>query len=130
MDSDEGDLIKTIRDEDYPNIVKLTYTYIKDHFPQYPTISRFFELIKFTYSIKDWSANYWGIENANLQASLIDLLQRFMKGEAINFTKLKEKLYDTLELNMSEKLDLDAGSAEKRLWAIFLVLSRKEINFK
>ena len=58
----------------------------------------------------------------------MDQLINWQQGKEVDFSKIKDEIYKTYQFSSSEKLILETGSIEERLWGFFLALSKSQLE--
>lgn len=124
------EIIKTIKDKDYTNTARTTYQVLKDRYGYTLRISRILEVIKdvFLSSSEFLLIDLKTSENGQFDSYMIDRLIDWQQDKEVNFSKIKEEIFKTYQFSTSERLTLDSGNLEERLWGFFLALSKPSLE--
>ena len=121
-------LIKTIEDKDYTPIVILTFDNIKSRYGYTLRISMILTIIKEMFLGKigeDFDLiDIRSCNNGLIESYLIDKQIDWQNRKEIDFSEIYNKILEYYPLSKMEKLILETGNIEEKLWAFFLALSR------
>lgn len=127
--NEEKDLVVNKYNTEYPEITKITYTYLLQFYKYTARIADIWQLIKDSYDIKEFDAlDYGQIQNGSLTSWLIDRQIDWQEGRDVNFTEVYQALLTAGEFTSSEKKMFETSGIEERLWAIFLLITDPELT--
>lgn len=119
-----SDLIKNIHDNDIPENVKLTETYLRSRYGYTLRISMILQVIKdFLGKTEFDTIDERFCNNALVDSTSMDYLIGWSEGKDTNFSELYRILEKEYNFSMSEKLYLDELKIEEKLWGFFRSLS-------
>ena len=124
------ELIKTINDRDYADIAVNVFDILKSRYGYTLRISRLLEVIKdvFLFGSDLLLIDLKSCSNGLFDSFMMDKLIDWQQGKPINFSEVKDEIYKTYQFSSSEKLILETGSLEERLWGFFLALSKSQLE--
>jgi hypothetical protein len=124
------EFIKTINDKDYTDIAVNVFNILKTRYGYTLRISRILEIIKdvflFGQDLLLVDINF--CNNGSFDSFMMDRMIDWQQGKEVSFSKIKEEIYKTYQFSSSEKLILETGSIEERLWGFFLALSKSQLE--
>ena len=119
-----SDLIKNIHDNDIPENVKLTETYLRGRYGYTLRISMILQVIKdFLGKTEFDTIDERFCNNALVDSTSMDYLIGWSEGKDTNFSELYRVLEKEYNFSMSERLYLDELKIEEKLWGFFRSLS-------
>lgn len=119
-----SDLIKNIHDNDIPDNVKLTETYLRSKYGYTLRISMILQVIKdFLGKTEFDTIDERFCNNVLVDSTSMDYLIGWSEGKDTNFSELYRILEKEYNFSMSEKLYLDELKIEEKLWGFFRSLS-------
>lgn len=124
------ELIKTINDRDYTDIAVNVFNILKSRYGYTLRISRLLEVIKdvFLFGTDLLLVDLKSCSNGPFDSFIMDRMIDWQQGKEVNFSKIKDEIYNTYQFSSSEKLILETGSIEERLWGFFLALSKAQLE--
>lgn len=124
------ELIKTINDRDYTDIAVNVFNILKSRYGYTLRISRLLEVIKdvFLFGTDLLLVDLKSCSNGPFDSFMMDRMIDWQQGREVNFSKIKDEIYNTYQFSSSEKLILETGSIEERLWGFFLALSKAQLE--
>lgn len=124
------ELIKTINDRDYTDIAVNVFNILKSRYGYTLRISRLLEVIKdvFLFGTDLLLVDLKYCSNGPFDSFMMDRMIDWQQGKEVNFSKIKDEIYNTYQFSSSEKLILETGSIEERLWGFFLALSKAQLE--
>ena len=124
------ELIKTINDKDYSDIAINIFEILKSRYGYTLRISRLLEIIRdvFLFGSELLLVDIKSCSNGLFDSFLMDQLINWQQGKEVDFSKIKDEIYKTYQFSSSEKLILETGSIEERLWGFFLALSKSQLE--
>lgn len=129
MSENNKDFIRTIDDEGYTQTVRYTYLKLIDKYRNIARISDIFTLLRESLDIPEWILlDTREVQNGNFESYLIEKQQSWIRKEPINFTELYKALLTAGEFVISERRLFEQGNIEEILWAIFLVITKPELE--
>ena len=129
MSENKKDFIRTINDTDFTQTVKYTYLKLIDKYRNVARITDIFTLLRESFDIPEWVLlDTREVQNGNFESYLIEKQQSWLRNEPINFTKLYKALLTAGEFVISERRMFEQGNIEEILWAIFLVITKPELE--
>lgn len=69
------------------------------------------------------------IQNGNFESYLIDRQIDWQDGKDVDFSEVFDAILITGDFTSEEKLLLQSGNIEERLWGIFLAITNYNLNF-
>ena len=130
-ENSSNSFIKTINDTDYTQTVQYVYLKLIDKYKNIARISDIFTLLREAFDIDEWVALDPNIlQNGNLESYLIDRQIEWMNGRPIDFNGIYQSLLTAGDFVASEKKIFEQGDIRERLWAIFLVITKPDLNIK
>lgn len=129
MSENKKDFIRTINDTDFTQTVKYTYLKLIDKYRNVTRITDIFTLLRESLDIPEWILlDTREVQNGNFESYLIEKQQSWLRNEPINFTELYKALLTAGEFVISERRMFEQGNIEEILWAIFLVITKPELE--
>lgn len=124
------ELIKTINNKDYSDIAVNVFQVLKSRYGYTLRVSRLLEIIKdvFLFGSDLLLVDINSCSNGLFDSFLMDRLIDWQQGREVDFSKIKDEIYKTYQFSSSEKLILETGSMEERLWGFFLALSKAQLE--
>lgn len=124
------ELIKTINSSDYTDIAVNIFQILKNKYGYTLRISRLLEVIKdvFLFGSELLLIDIKSCSNGPFDSFMMDRLIDWQQGKEVNFSVIKDEIYKTYPFSASEKLILETGSIEERLWGFFLALSKTSLE--
>lgn len=130
-ESSSNSFIKTINDTDYTQTVQYVYLKLIDKYRNIARISDIFTLLREAFDINEWIALDPNLlQNGNLESYLIDEQIEWMNNRPVDFDDIYQALLKAGDFVGSEKKKFEQGNVRERLWAIFLVITKPELNLK
>lgn len=125
-------LIKTIEDKDYTPIVISTFDIIKSRYGYTLRISMILTIIKEIFLGKiDEDFDLIDIRSCNngpIESYLIDKQIDWQNKKELDFSEIYSKILEYYSLSRMEKLILETGNIEEKLWAFYLALSKPSLE--
>lgn len=129
MSENKRDFIRTINDTDFTQTVRYTYLKLIDKYRNVARITDIFTLLRESLDIPEWILlDTREVQNGNFESYLIEKQQSWLRNEPINFTELYKALLTTGEFVISERRMFEQGNIEEILWAIFLVITKPDLE--
>lgn len=129
MSENNKDFIRTIEDTDFTQTVRYTYLKLISKYRNVARISDIFTLLRESFDIPEWILlDAREVQNGNFESYLIEKQQSWIRNEPINFTELYKALLTAGEFVISERRIFEQGNIEEILWAIFLVITKPELE--
>lgn len=129
MSENKKDFIRTINDTDFTQTVKYTYLKLIDKYRNVARITDIFTLLRGSLDIPEWILlDTREVQNGNFESYLIEKQQSWLRNEPINFTELYKALLTAGEFVISERRMFEQGNIEEILWAIFLVITKPDLE--
>ena len=124
------ELIKTINDKDYSDIAVNVFQVLKSRYGYTLRVSRLLEIIRdvFLFGSELLLVDIKTCSNGLFDSFLMDRMIDWQQGREVDFSKIKDEIYKTYQFSSSEKLILETGSMEERLWGFFLALSKAQLE--
>lgn len=124
------ELIKTIKDKDYSDIAVNVFQVLKSRYGYTLRVSRLLEIIRdvFLFGSELLLVDIKTCSNGLFDSFLMDRMIDWQQGREVDFSKIKDEIYKTYQFSSSEKLILETGSMEERLWGFFLALSKAQLE--
>ena len=125
-------LTKTIEDKDYtPNVVS-TYYSIKSKYGYTLRISMILNIMKDIFLCKP-GEDFDLIDtklcnNGPIESYLIDRQIDWQNKKEVDFSEMYSKIVEFYPLSRMEKLTLETGNIEEKLWAFYLALSKPSLE--
>lgn len=130
-ESSSNSFIKTINDTDCTQTVQYVYLKLIDKYRNIARISDIFTLLRESFDIDEWIALDPNLlQNGNLESYLIDEQIEWMNNRPVDFDDIYRALLKAGDFVGSEKKKFEQGNVRERLWAIFLVITKPELNLK
>ena len=115
---------KSLKDTDYSDITRTTYRVLSYKFGYTARISDLWNLLRMSYGLKEFEIlEHNNPEMRNFESYLIDQYIDWVGGKEIEFDNIEEAIFGVGDFTGMEKLLLQSGDLQDRLWAIFLCLS-------
>lgn len=125
------DFKRTINDTDYTSIVEGTFNTLRSKYGYTLRMSMLLQVMKevFLNNIIDEFIliDLRSSNNGLIESYLIDRYIDWNKGKEMNFSEIYRKIKETYQFSGKEKLLLEEGKIEEKLWALFLALGRSEL---
>lgn len=129
MSENKRDFIRTINDTDFTQTVRYTYLKLIDKYRNVARITDIFTLLRESLDIPEWILlDTREVQNGNFESYLIEKQQSWLRNEPINFTELYKALLTAGEFVISERRMFEQGNIEEILWAIFLVITKPDLE--
>ncbi len=121
------ELIKTINEKDIPLEVISFWKYLRAKYGITLRISMLLQIIKDFLNISEFDIiDERQCNNGPIESYCIDRFIDWSKGKSVNFSEMFRKICDYYTFSKSEKLRLEEGKVDEKLWAFFLALSKLE----
>lgn len=115
-------MIKTINDKDYTDTMRLSYKVLMNGV-KFPKVTEFWRMLTLVFGLKEFEL--LDLKNSRVfefESYLIDELIEWRKGNPIDFSEIKESVFTFGDFTEMEKLLMNSGLMEERLWAIYVFL--------
>lgn len=120
-----SDLIKNIGESVFPENVVVTELFLKTKYGYTLRISMLLQVLKDFLGITEFTILDERISNNGpIESYYIDQFISWKNGNDVNFSELFRNIKKEYTFSESEKLKLEEGNIEEKLWAFFLALSR------
>ena len=120
-----SDLIKNIGESVFPENVVVTELFLKTKYGYTLRISMLLQVLKDFLGITEFTILDERISNNGpIESYYIDQFISWKNGNDVNFSELFRSIKKEYTFSESEKLKLEEGNIEEKLWAFFLALSR------
>ena len=120
-----SDLIKNIGESVFPENVVVTELFLKTKYGYTLRISMLLQVLKDFLGITEFTILDERISNNGpIESYCIDQFISWKNGNDVNFSELFRNIKKEYTFSGSEKLKLEEGNIEEKLWAFFLALSR------
>ena len=115
---------KSKKDRDFSDITKMTYKVLNYKFGYAARIMDILNLIKESYGLKEFKIlDFNNPDLRNFETYVIDQYIDWVKEKEIDFDNIEKAILSIGDFTEMEKLLLQSGDLQDRLWAIFLCLS-------
>ena len=123
--------VKNNKSQDYTDTVKGLYKVLLDVEYCNLRVSNIWKLLATVLGLRSFEILDPRVNrNGQFEAFLMDKQIDFMNGKDIDFTEIYDAILIVGEFTSSERLLLESGDIEERLWAIFLALTDKTLNLE
>lgn len=108
---------------------KGTYIKTRDKWSYSARVSEILEMIKYSYGIEDWDIlDFRQINNGEMESWLMDYLINYRQDKKIDFGEVWEKIKKSIPLTVKELDLIETGAIDERLWAIFTVITKPDLD--
>ena len=115
---------KSKKDRDFSDITRMTYKVLNYKFGYAARIMDILNLIKESYGLKEFKIlDFNNPDLRNFETYVIDQYIDWVKEKEIDFDNIEKAILSIGDFTEMEKLLLQSGDLQDRLWAIFLCLS-------
>ena len=115
---------KSKKDRDFSDITRMTYKVLNHKFGYTARIMDILNLIKESYGLKEFKIlDFNNPDLRNFETYVIDQYIDWVKEKEIDFDNIEKAILSIGDFTEMEKLLLQSGDLQDRLWAIFLCLS-------
>lgn len=123
--------VKNNKSQDYTDTVKGLYKVLLDVEYCNLRVSNIWKLLATVLGLRSFEILDPRVNrNGQFEAFLMDKQIDFMNGKDVDFTEIYDAILIVGEFTSSERLLLESGDIEERLWAIFLALTDKTLNLE
>ena len=115
---------------DYTDICKQVYITLINKYGYTIRVSNIWQLLADSIGIDKFEILEPRVyQNGSFEAYLIDRQIDWQDGKDVNFDEILDAIIRTGDFTGSERLLLNSGDIEERLWGIYLALTNKTLNF-
>lgn len=120
---------KNQRIEDYTDNVKSVYKLLRGKYGYTLRISSFWKLLTDSLGISEFELiDFRDIPNGEFENFLIEFQLKWMRGEDVDFSDIKDKVLEIGDFTRTEKELIIDGDIEERIWAIYLSICNPELE--